>query len=439
MRQALSYLLVLFALSWPVSAFGEARVIEMDFRIVLAQLAQKVGANGQIAILQAQGSDPAPAIVIQGGPIALDDIAAKAGGAIEQSGQGRYRLTRPLLVWNDSRLDITGGAELEIDAESGAFLAVFGALKIAGGAIRAHGERPDSADRFHPFVLIAGQGYLEAEQARFEQLGFGTIPAFSGVALINRGIFPPLADSKVIDSTFIGNGTLSLLSVEDAQIDGNRFEDHRGNGITIRASKTIRLRGNRIARVQGHGLRISEGSESILVEDNDILDAARTGVLVDRRSVGVALLANTVRRAGSSGLQIDEAFCVQFARNDVSDGLGAGITIRRSAFWALIENSVARHRGAGIAVSAQPKSHPSQVYRNRLAHNRVGLRGTTTGEMELLGNDFTEQFPRFLDGDLARNTLRLVRNLKGEDPMTIDGAHDTRAVILPDCTLPGDA
>ena len=424
------------------AASAQATVQDMDFRIVLAQLAQKVGANGQITILRAQGDAPAPAIVLRGGTMDLAEVAAQTGDALTRDAAGRFVLTRPLLVWDDATLRLGAQDDLYLDAGSGAFLAALGGLVVEGGKVTSAPLPTDTAeleDTFHPFILVAGQGHIAASGADFSNLGFGKIPAFSGVALINRGIFPARETSHITKSTISHVQALSLLSVDDAVLTGNRISNAQETGVVIRAGQRIRIADTVVDAPGGHGVRIAEGAQGVRITGTDIRGPKRNGILVDSRSTDIALVGNSVTAPQSTGILIDGAFCVRAEGNVIADGAYSGIAVQRSAHVALAANTLARNHSAGIAVSEQPPAGATLLSGNRLVGNRVGIRGVTSGDIQFVGNDFSDQFPRFLDGDLMFETRRVARDLRGAEPFDFAGAHDTRAIVVPDCTTPGGA
>ncbi len=412
----------------------------LDFRIVLAQLAQKVGANGQIAILQAQGDTPGPALVLRGGRLALSDLAAAAPEGLTRKADGSYHLTRPLLVWPDSHLVIEPGEHLFLDRSSGAFLASLGQLEINGAMISAAPRGVEAARApFHPFVLVAGQGYMRAHEARFAHLGFGTIPSFAGVAIINRGIFPANGNSRVSGSVFEHIGSLSLISVDDATLDGNLFEDTTDTSLVVRASNRIEIAGSAITDPNGHGIRIAEGSTDIRVDDTTLSAPQGIGIMVDSRAAGVSLSNNTIIAPQASGITLDTAFCLSITNNSILGSQGSGITVKASARVALSDNTVTRSKRAGITLQTQPKDADVALTGNRLIENRAGIKGTSSGTLRLANNDFSDQFPRFLDGDLMLEARRVAQDLRGITPVLFDGAHAQDPLLVPDCTMPGGA
>lgn len=419
------------------SAAQDGALRALDFRIVLAQLAQKVGANGQIAILQAQGTDPAPALVLQGGRATLREVAA-ASDAITQRADGSYHLTRPLLVWADAHLVIEADDHLFLDGPSGAFLASLGQLDITDATITTT-PRPRNRDLFHPFVLVAGQGHLNATGTRFSHLGFGTVPSFTGVAVINRGIFPSNGDSTITGSHFAHMGSLSLISVENTRLSGNHFENSAGTSVSIRASHSVTIADTNIISPRGHGIRISEGSSGIHVHATTLQSPARNGIMIDSRSTGIALTRNTITAPKASGITLDTTFCVALTDNRVTKAKGSGIVVNASAHIALSANTVTRSNRAGITLQTQPKDADVTLTANRLIENRAGLKGTSSGVLHLAQNDFSDQFPRFLDGDLILEARRIARDLRGATPVIFDGAHSTQPLLIPDCTMPGGA
>ncbi|SNT42905.1 right-handed parallel beta-helix repeat-containing protein [Tropicimonas sediminicola] len=415
---ALAFLLGLCLL--PVAAVAEGgRLVEMDFRLVMAAMAQRVGGNGQFALYQAQGRQEPRALVVVGGRLELDALGPKnpalqSGLLVSEAGGGILART-PLVVWEGAELALGPGTELHLSRSEGAFLASFGRLTLDGARVAGRGEAPAGNAEFRPFVLVAGTGVLTARDSRFEALGFDLAPAYAGVAVINRGIFPAVGCTEIRDTRLEAVGSLLLEDTEGATLAGNRIEAAQGAGIWLRRTRDLRLVGNRVVTPSGHGIRLSAGAARVQLLDNEITDAGEAGIFADTGSGAVLIRGNRIEGAAGDAISIKRSDCVSIRDNVALRAGGSGIRLRRSTAVEIRDNHLSRNAGAGVLVEDQPQRAETRLEGNRLAGNSRGLAGANAGAMRLLGNDFTDQFPRLLDGDLVYLARDLLGDLHGRN------------------------
>lgn len=111
-----------------------------------------------------------------------------------------------------------------------------------------------------------------------------------------------------------------------------------------------------------------------------------------------------------------------------------GIEVRRSNDSMIEDNLVMSNHSAGVWVSAQIKSAQTFVSANILSANGSGIASATGATIILGNNDFTEQFPQFLSGDLTLQSRHIAQNLKGQEQIILTTAGRQQDMELhPDC------
>ncbi len=217
------------ARSAPAPAAGPAVVDVSDLRAVLTQLAILAGANDHLLLLQAQSADTA--VVLRQGTADLAALAAAAPAALQPDGQGGWRATRPLVVWQGATLRLGATDRLSLSTEDGAFLLVFGQLQVDGASLARIRPANPRSPAFRPFLLAAGSAELHITRAHFSALGMDRAGLFGGVTLFASGLFPPATPPFIGDSRFDGVAQVSLRQTRGAVVAGNRFA--AGGGLQI--------------------------------------------------------------------------------------------------------------------------------------------------------------------------------------------------------------
>ena len=108
-----------------------------------------------------------------------------------------------------------------------------------------------------------------------------------------------------------------------------------------------------------------------------------------------------------------------------------GISLRAVRAGVVRDNRILANGSAGLFVADQPGETPTVVDANLFVGNRAGLDSASGGKLDLRGNDLTDQFPRFFDGDLNGLTSEIVGNLRGETDMLLSVGHAPRDGLAP--------
>lgn len=424
----------------PATSRAEAgRLVEMDFRLVMAAMAQRVGANGQIALYRAQEGAEPQALAVVGGRLELGVSGAAAplprSGRLVRQADGALLARAPIVVWEGAELVLGSGTDLHLSRDDGAFLVSFGQLDLDGARISGTGGAPAGSEAFRPFVLVAGTGALTARNSEFAALGFDGAPAFAGVAVVNRGIFPAMRPSLIEHSRFEAIGGLVLDAVDGATLAQNRIEGAGAAAIWLRRARDLRVTGNRIGQPAGHGIRLSAGARQVQLLDNEIVGAGGAGIFADSGSADLLIEGNRIAGSKSDAISLKQVNCVSVRNNAAIAAGGSGIRLRQSEAVEVRGNRLSQGAGAGVSLLDQPPGAETLLEGNLLDGNAIGLAGANAAGLRLLGNDLTGQFPRLLDGDLVYRARDLLRDLRGREPLSLAAPAAPAARAAPTCLI----
>ncbi len=313
-----------------------------------------------------------------------------------------WHLLRPLVIWPGATLTLTPGEVLEMDTAVGAFVLGFGALRIDGAVVQASAGRNPGVPGFRPFVLVTGQGTLQAHDATFRALGFHGPVAFRGVSVLSGDVMKPDAAPQVTASRFVDVGALSLEGADGAVIRGNRFDAAPGTALSIKGGRGILVADNRISgTAHGAGLRLSGVVADITVTGNLVTGGGRNGMQFDGATQGLMLAANVVTGNAGTGVTISRGTCLTIRGNILADNGATGLRLSHSGDARLTGNAIFGNGSAGVELLAQTGLPPIVLERNALRRNRDGLRAAGLGTVELRANELSLQMPRQFAGDFA--------------------------------------
>ncbi|WP_147114452.1 right-handed parallel beta-helix repeat-containing protein [Tateyamaria sp. syn59] len=399
-----------------VSAAAPSAAVDVgtvNFRLFLASLAQVYTGENNQAVVNAQGPAGPVALSVTSGTVTLRDLqsfSALHGRAPRMDGT----LTMPVVIWPGATLRLSPGERLALARDSGAFVLSMGTLDIEGATVEVAGQENSFTPSFVPFVTVIGGGSLIAKNATFRGLGFGNTAKFSGLSvagdLINQG------KGRVVieDSRFDALKVVSLANIYGAELTGNTFYDARNNTLNLINAPHARVEGNLFAgRSPTNAIRVETGSSHAQVSRNIFLHGERVAVLVDRGSDHVEVQDNLVWNRAGAGVKFLGTRCGLAHGNLILDNDQKGIEVRKSDGTVVRDNLVVGNGSAGIWVSAQRADARTSVTGNIFRANGAGLAAATGAEIEISQNDFARQLPRLLDGDIARLTGPVARDLTG--------------------------
>ncbi|WP_309667639.1 right-handed parallel beta-helix repeat-containing protein [Tabrizicola sp.] len=379
--------------------FGPAVVSKGEIQAALTQLAILSGTNGHLTLQLAQlGREDV--IYVQSGQARLSDLTGDPT-LISQTGN-LWRLNRPLVIWPGASLVIAPGEVLEMDTAQGAFILSFGTVEITDANLRSVGADNAGVPTFRPFLLVTGQGRLQAHNAQFESLGFRGPVAFRGVSVLTGGVMKSIAPSLITASRFADTHSLSLEGTDDAVIRDNRFEAALSTAISVTGGTGITLSGNRILdTVDGAGVRLSGVLNGIALSGNLVADGGRNGIQIDGQSRGLTLIGNAIIGNKGAGITISQSLCLTVQGNIIASNATAGLRLSDSGAARINGNAIYSNGSAGIELLSQTGLPPIAVTANALRHNREGLSAAGIAEVQLGGNDLAQQIPRQFAGDFA--------------------------------------
>lgn len=417
----------------PLPPRGDSAVTteRFDLRIVLGLLAQAFGHEDNSAVLAAQAENGTHAQMITRGSLTLAELARVMGdGAL--SGAGVLELRAPLILWHDAELRLAPGEVLRLSRQHGAFILNFGRLIVDGARVQgANGASPHN-EEFTPFITTSGPGTLQMRDARVSDLGFGSTVKFSGLSVARAPLDRPAATSFITNSVIERVRRISVQAARGMVLDNNRIADAGSAALVILQSFDTEVTANLIGgRSDTNAIRVLDGSIGTRIAGNAILEGDRVGILIRNTATGTAVDGNIVWNRDGSGIKIDRAKCTRLSRNLLIGNQQKGIEVRRSLEALLSGNFLVSNRSAGIWISGQPRGAVTRLEDNVLDANGSGLATATAAAIALDGNDFSDQFPKFLDGDIAAQSRYVATDLKGRAALALDASGPVRITDLP--------
>lgn len=404
--------------------------------LVLSQIALQTGANFHSALIQAQASGKPEALMIDAGRVTLAALKLqlrdkKFSEYIEETESGlTFRI--PLVIWKSAELALEKGETLGLDASQGAFLLNTGRLSVDNAAIMGVGPENKKQPAFRPFILSALSGSLNISQSKLSRLGFGDRPGMSGITLNVGGLYPVLGESTIRQTLFQDVGSVAVINGSKVNISGNRFRSSAGTAIIVSGGDDVVVKRNIIGVTAkgGHGIKVTDGANDVTLAENIISSSGSNGIFADRGVTNLEIKRNVLTGSHASGISLVSTACVEIQDNLLSSSGARGVSIRNSRSVSLSANLVTSNRGAGVAVTEQPSGQVTRLDDNDFIANRAGIYGTNAATLALARNEFSEQMPRLLEGEIAQDTARLLRASLGEEGnLTIEGSGRSAAVL----------
>ena len=401
-----------------------AQISALDLRVALLQLAFAVGSNDQIALVQAQQAqmDAAPMVIsVQGGSVDLTTLKAWVAAQPELAEVfDGDTLRMPIVVFQDARLHLTAGDQLRLSRENGAFIVNLGQLVIDGATIQGTTEPNARSESFVPFVSTVGTGMAQVSDSLITDLGFGSTIAFAGFSVVNRGLYAAIGPSYLVDSVLRDVQSAGFDSTQDAVVARNMFVGDAAGSLEMRGINGGQIVGNVFAANEtGGALMVTDESTGATVSHNLVLGSASTGIIVNKGSDNIVTAKNTVWNSQGGGITIADSNCAYVSENVTIDNRRKGIELRSSQTATVTHNAIFGNGSAGLAISDQPQDADTIVRANVFVGNRIGLSSASANRVHLHGNDFSDQFPRFLDGDFAADSHAIVSDLRGVQSISL--------------------
>lgn len=422
----------------PPTPAPRATVELFDLRLALAQMALVVGTNDQLTVLRAQPGGRLLAVSLRDGSIDAAGLLAEAR-RLDPAAVAGGAMAYPVLVQQGATLRIDGGAMLALDRAEGAFVVNLGRLELAAGGIVASGGANTAAPDFAPFVVTAGTGVLQAEAALFSGLGFGRTPSFSGLAVIVSGLYRPSEPSVLRASLLRDLNAVRFVGTQGSTLADNLFTGARSTALELRGTSGARLLGNRFVDGAGDAIRLSDGARGTWIDGTEIFRPALNGIRLRGASHGTQVRDTLVWQAGKSALSVSRSDCTTVQGLRAVGSGQKGLALRQARASRIAGSAISGSGSAGLYVSQQPEGTVLELEGNRFAANRVGIDTAAPARLRLSANDFSDQFPRFLDGDVQDGSAALIADLSGRQPLVLAaGGTDARFLPPPDCSAPDE-
>jgi len=395
------------------AASSLAQVTTNNFRLMLATLAQNYSGANNLSVVTAQGARGPIGLSVKSGTVTLDDlkrVSSHHGYPPRPDGS----MTMPIVIWPDATLRLDAGDRLGLARDTGAFVLSLGRIEVTDAVIETTGPENPHEKHYSPFVTIASGGSLQIEGATVRGLGFGRTLKFAGLTVAGNPLMPQQQDVVIRNTLFSDTGTLTIAGAPHAVVDGNTFEDARNNALNVVGSPYAKIRGNLFrGKSPTNAIRVDVGSDYAAVSDNVILKGERLAVLVQSGANNVYVQNNLIWRRDGGGIKFYNSRCGNISDNILVDLAQKGIEVRKSNGIVVRENLIAGGRSAAIWVSAQAKNAQTVVQGNLFERNAAGLSAATGADIWTAGNNFRQQLPKLLGGDIAALTHAISRDLEG--------------------------
>ncbi|MDO6591922.1 hypothetical protein DS901_12645 [Loktanella sp. D2R18] len=424
----------------PTMSLGQLELVDMRF--ALMQLSFSIGSNDQLIVMRAQNADQPRVIAVQHGALTLAQLRDWVATQPEpETLMTDDTLRIPLVVFQNARFVVQPGDTLRLSRADGAFIANLGTLVIEGAEISGTEVPNPRSSNFAPFVTTVGTGMARISDALFENLGFGETSGYSGVSVINRGLYTPIGDSYLVQSVLRDITRVTFDSTNAAVLKGNVFAGEKAGTVELRQTTQSRVIENIFMDSQnGSALRVTEGSTSTTLNRNLVLNSTSNGVTISNDSKNTIVLNNIVWGSEGGGISVNDSDCVYLANNVVIDNRRKGIELRTSQRSVVTENYIFGNRSAGLFIGDQPIGSPTRILDNVFVGNRIGLSSASAHRLTLRRNNFLNQFPRFLDGDLASQSHKIVADLQGDQDIDlVTGGIQSFAIAPETCTYELDS
>jgi len=410
----------------------------LDLRLALTLIAQSYGANDTFGIMAAQTDPDMKALVLQTGHATLADLRRLLVENHLQaaSDQGVLQLNVPLVIWSGATLQLAPGERIALNRANGAFLANFGHLDMDGAEIAGMGAANPVSPSYQPFVITADGGTVAVRNSSFAHLGFNSTLTFAGFSVMRGVLHMPDRQNVIQNSRFTDLVSLTTNGTADILIEGNQFRDMRGSALIIHRTLNATARGNLFTgKMPTNAIRLIEGSAHGIISGNIILGGKHAGILIGNGSTGAQVSHNVVWRRNGTGISVLRSDCSTLSGNYVVDNRQKGIEVRVSLDTTLEGNTVLSNRNAGIWIAGQTVGAQTYLSRNVLAANDSGIAGAEGESIHLDGNDFSNQFPQFLSGDLTAQFQTVAVDLHGVNPIQLVAADSVKhQPVSADCS-----
>ncbi|WP_421424549.1 right-handed parallel beta-helix repeat-containing protein [Agrobacterium rosae] len=390
----------------PISAASQQRLSTAKFGTVIP-IATVGASQGLFAELEKHINPDTTAIVIESGTFSLTELAAAAAGkkleGILQNRGDAFQITAPLVIWKGAELRIGKGEQLLLDGTKSALIINAGTLVVTDASIDASASS-QAGNRFRPFILTVAEGGATIKSSHISNLGFGSFAEASGLSFLGRGFSLSTPNIQITDNTISNLVSLSFIKANGSVIRDNRLTDMRSSGIVVQSASNVTVLHNSMASSKSHGIRVTSRSQQVKLQYNDVTSSQGHGIFVDDGSVLVNVRDNHVEKSELSGIVIKGSGCSTVSDNLTESNKLSGIRAEGNLSVEISRNSIRKNHD-GISLEEQAGA-VTDIQDNVFSRNAIGIRSDGHGNLRLLANNFSAQWPRLFAGAMAGATGR---------------------------------
>jgi parallel beta-helix repeat protein len=388
--------------SAPDTDMPRAKLGKVPVGLALASL-NSVSA-GPVTSLSKLGSSY-PVLVIREGRLTLrqlvEDAEAQFPDSFEASADGAVA-DWPILIWSDAQLLLESGDRLVLSGGKGSFILNTGLLRMEGASVSIGAGAPAALPEFRPFIATVFAGAVQAHDSEFTGLGFAGAPGAAGLAFAGAPMSLKLERTTLSGNAFRDTGGVAIRQSSELEVSGNRFVASRFSSLRLIDVTDARISENVLVDSEGPiAIEVGGQSRDVVVSHNIVLSGRGFGIRVSDGAYAVRVSDNVASGLSEDGIAIERAACVDIQRN-IAMGNGAnGVSVRRSGEISLTGNRLFRNARAGVFLRAQAEAAVTVLDGNIFAENGSGVRGQASSRIKMGGNDFSDQLPIIVSGDLS--------------------------------------
>lgn len=180
----------------------------------------------------------------------------------------------------------------------------------------------------------------------------------------------------------IGGGT-EVVTVTGNTVDGTR----NGGGFLLPGANRMTISGNLVRYNNGPGFRVSGGSESVIIEGNEVVSNTVGIEVRDATTLDTVVRFNSIYQNGATGLggvgsgvgvAVSDAQRTQVEENTITGNLGAGVHVQGSATQTQVRANFIVNNALGVLVGAPvggpltpPYPQQTQILNNSISGNGI--------------------------------------------------------------------
>jgi poly(beta-D-mannuronate) C5 epimerase len=354
--------------------------------------------------------------------------------------EGRvYTLRLPIIIGDDAALVVSNADvdTLRMSRNASAYIVNSGELYVLDTHILGWDEGLNSPahmkyvlkEQFRPFITGWSKSRSFIAGSVLESLGYSNSKAYGLSFSAGPKAFLEYGSGNLSrpTATIVENSFINLLygfysyEADHVSLIGNEYKDNVTYGIDPHdRSRWLTIAYNTAYGTEKkHGIIISREVNHSSIVGNISFDNHGSGFMIDRMSIGTLLYGNSAWENGQDGLTFFESGCNIVASNSFFKNKRAGIKVRNSIDIGLYHNNLYENEDSAIhGYIANLKADPAHAHRdfdldpfydvtamnvvgNTITNNGTGVNVENVSAMLLRNNDFVNQSPRLLRGEIG--------------------------------------